>query len=88
MSSSIREARVLPEHAHLYPDLDPAEWVPACTLAEYVLERGLYQRRTRVRVHPRLLDESHFAFRGGDPRDDGWTGRTQRLTDTGTFEAP
>ena len=87
MPPSIREARVQPEHAHLYPDLDPSAWVPACTLAEYILERGLYQRRTRAPVHPRLLDESHFVFRGGKSRDSDWSGATERLTDTGMFRS-
>ena len=86
--SSIREARVLPQHAHLYPDLDPSAWVPACTLVEYILDRGLYQRRRPAPVHPRLLDESHFSFRGGETRDTDWRGPTERLTDTGTFPAP
>ncbi len=84
---TIREARVQPEHAHRYPDLDPSVWVPACTLAEYVLERGLYQRRNRPLGHQRLLDESHFIFRGGEGRGSDWNGTTERMTDTGIFSA-
>jgi hypothetical protein len=45
MSLPFREGRLRPRFAALYPDLTPGAWVPACTLKEFVLERGLYQRR-------------------------------------------
>jgi hypothetical protein len=67
MSHSIREARLRPQYANLYPDLTPGLWVPACVLAEFVLERGLYQRRSGSPSARRLLVESHFEFRGGQP---------------------
>ncbi|HEY8256584.1 MAG TPA: hypothetical protein VIG08_02915, partial [Gemmatimonadales bacterium] len=66
----------------------PSAWVPACTLAEYVLDHGLYLRGRRSSVHPRLLDESHFSFRGGEIREADWRGPTERLTDTGIFPSP
>ena len=43
---SIREARLRPDYASLYPDMKPGVWLPAFSLAEFVLERGLYQRRS------------------------------------------
>ena len=61
----MREARLRPSYAGQYPDLKAGVWVPASTLAEFVLERGLYQRRTGSSAKDRLLDEAHFEFRGG-----------------------
>jgi hypothetical protein len=79
MLYSIREARLRPEYISLYPDLMPGVWVPACTLRDFVLERGLYQRRTGPPSHRRLLQESHFEFRGGPvSRHSGWTGPRER----------
>ena len=84
MLHSIREARLRPEYATLYPDLVPGVWVPACTLRDFVLERGLYQRRTGPQTHRRLLLESHFEFRGGtSSRQSPWTGPQER-TDKAT----
>ena len=65
---SHREARLREEHADRYPDLTPGAWVPAHVLAEFVLERGLYQRRSGTPSRARLLEETHFEFRGGDAR--------------------
>ena len=65
---SIREARLLPAYASLYPDMKPGVWLPACSLAEFVLERGLYQRRSGSPAKRRLLNESHFEFRAARPR--------------------
>jgi hypothetical protein len=62
--TSIREARLRQAYAAEYPDLKPGVWLPACVLADFVLERGLYQRRTGSASADRLLDESHFEFRG------------------------
>jgi hypothetical protein len=79
MLHSIREARLRSEYATLYPDLVPGVWVPACTLRDFVLERGLYQRRTGSPIHRRLLLESHFEFRGGpSTRQPSWTGPHER----------
>jgi hypothetical protein len=79
MLYSLREARLRPEYATLYPDLVPGVWVPACTLRDFVLERGLYQRRIGPPTHRRLLRESHFEFRGGaTSRQSAWTGPHER----------
>jgi hypothetical protein len=78
----IREARLRPEYVTLYPDLTPGVWVPASTLAEFILERGLYQRRTGSPSQSRLLLESHFEFRGGPAhREALWSGPNQRIGD-------
>jgi hypothetical protein len=65
--NTIREARLRPEFEALYPDLEPSVWIPARVLMEFVLERGLYQRRTGSPTHARPLIEAHFEFRGGAP---------------------
>lgn len=79
MPHSIREARLRSEYATLYPDLIPGVWVPVCTLRDFVLERGLYQRRTGSPSHRRPLLESHFEFRGGtSSRHPAWTGPHER----------
>jgi len=79
MLYSIRQARLRPEYAPLYPDLTPGVWVPACTLRDFILERGLYQRRTGLPSERRLLLESHFEFRGGPlSRHPSWTGPHER----------
>jgi hypothetical protein len=81
MDHPIREARLLPQYSALYPDLEPGVWVPACTLAEFVLERGLYQRRTGAPSRDRPLSQSHFEFRGGPSRAAGWQGPPERSAD-------
>jgi hypothetical protein len=79
MRYSIREARLRPEFATQYPDLTPGVWVPACSLRDFVLERGLYQRRTGLPSNRRLLLESHFEFRGGPvARHPSWSGPHER----------
>jgi hypothetical protein len=81
----IREARLRPQYTGLYPDLTPGVWVPANTLIEYVLERGLYRRGHGSPSHARLLDEEHFEFRGGSLRaDQAWAGRPERLGEPGS----
>jgi hypothetical protein len=84
MLHSIREARLRPEYATQYPDLTPGVWVPACSLRDFILERGLYQRRTGLPSDRRMLLESHFEFRGGTlARHSAWIGPQER-SDEGT----
>ncbi len=78
MALPFREGRLRPEFAPQYPDLTPGIWVPACTLTEFVLERGLYQRLTGSPAKHRSLFEGHFEFRGGPARDSGWAGPDER----------
>lgn len=60
----MREARLRPEFADLYPELTPGQWEPAARIAEVVLARYLLQRMTDG-TPERALDETHFEFRGG-----------------------
>jgi hypothetical protein len=63
MQTSSREARLRPEHAHLYPALMPGVWEPASALGRRLLVWSLTQPKA-VRFGPRLLPDSHFEFRG------------------------
>ena len=61
----MREARLRPEFADVYPELTPGQWEPAARIAEVVLARYLLQRMTDAPPADRELDETHFEFRGG-----------------------
>jgi hypothetical protein len=64
----MREARLRPEFAQLYPELTPGQWEPAARIVEVVLARYLLRQMTETPTPDRALDESHFEFRGGaDP---------------------
>ena len=59
----VREARLRPEFAGLYPGVEPGVWYTAATLAEHLLGR-LVRDATDVTVPDRILDDTHFEFRG------------------------
>jgi hypothetical protein len=64
----MREARLKPEFASLYPEIDPGVWFPAALVSA--------RRLARIRSAgdagslARVLDEHHFEFRGDRPRLD------------------
>jgi hypothetical protein len=60
----MREARLRPEYAELYPELIPGQWEPAARIAEVVLARYLLQQLTDGQAD-RALNETHFEIRGG-----------------------
>ena len=64
----VREARLRPEYAHLYPMLEPGAWVSAAFTAEKVAASRLLQLVDAYVFHDRVLTEAHFEFRGGTPR--------------------
>ena len=64
----LREARLRPEYAHLYPMLVPGEWEPAALTAEKVATTRLLQLVDTYVFHERVLSDAHFEFRGGTPR--------------------
>ena len=64
----LREARLRPEYAHLYPMLVPGEWEPAALIAEKVAATRLLQLVDTYVLHDRVLCDAHFEFRGGTPR--------------------
>jgi len=63
-SPPVREARLRPEFAGLYPGVEPDVWYRAATIAEHMLARLVHQ--DAVRLPPRILDSHHFEFRGSD----------------------
>jgi hypothetical protein len=65
----MREARLRPEFAHLYPGLTPGRWEPASRIAEAVLANVLLHKMGEAPQPDRLLDEAHFEFRGGGDAD-------------------
>jgi hypothetical protein len=71
-----REARLRPEHAHLYPGIEPGVWEPAVELADRALACRLLQPSGGFALAARALGGGHFEFRGGSaPR----LGRPLRL---------
>ncbi|HZI76293.1 MAG TPA: hypothetical protein VFD73_20195 [Gemmatimonadales bacterium] len=64
----LREARVRPEFAHLYPMLEPGIWAAAAMVAERVAAVRLQQLADTYVLHDRVLTDAHFEFRGGTPR--------------------
>jgi hypothetical protein len=64
----LREARLRPEYAHLYPMLPVGTWESAAATAEKVAAMRLLQLANTYVLHDRVLTEAHFEFRGGTPR--------------------
>jgi hypothetical protein len=75
----MREARLRPEFAHLYPGLTAGRWEPASRIAEAVLANVLLHEMAEAPL-PGRLDEAHFEFRGGTDADRG--DRDQRAADS------
>jgi hypothetical protein len=61
----MREARLRPEFADLYPALTPGRWEPASRIVEAVMANLLLQEMGAGPPQDRLLPEEHFEFRGG-----------------------
>lgn len=67
----MREARLRPEFAHLYPGLTPGDWESAARIAEAVLANLMLQEMAEAPAAERVLPEEHFEFRGAAaPRPD------------------
>ena len=77
---AVREARLRPEWADLYPGVQPEAWHVAAELVPRVLRQALQGQRTWEFTRRILLDD-HFEFRGGRPRDATWTGVLSRVED-------
>lgn len=63
----VREARLRPEYAHLYPELPAGRWMPASEVGATILVSQLKATRPPA-LGERLLPEEHFEFRGGGAR--------------------
>jgi hypothetical protein len=63
VQESIREARLRPEYADLYPGVEPGVWLPATTVGQQLL---LWHLATAAMPEgERLMADEHFEFRGG-----------------------
>jgi hypothetical protein len=78
VQENIREARLRPEYASLYPGVEPGVWLPATTVGQQLL---LWHLATSVTPQgERLMAEEHFEFRGGRGTDSR-TGARTRVSD-------
>jgi hypothetical protein len=82
----IREARLRPEHADSYPEIEPGVWTPAAGLARLVLDRGLYRRAPDTKGD-RPLPGEHFEFRGPSLPPESRPGGRSRQTDIAVTQA-
>jgi hypothetical protein len=77
----VREARLRPEYAELYPGVEPGVWLPATTVGQQLL---LWHLATAaVPQGERLLTDGHFEFRGGRVRGPSNNGTRTRAGDQG-----
>jgi len=77
VTESIREARLRPEYAALYPGIRPGVWLPATVIGQQLLLWHLTAPATPK--GERLMAEEHFEFRGGTNRQGPWDdGRARR----------
>jgi hypothetical protein len=79
-----REGRLKPQHASLYPGLEPGVWLPVETLIRHVTEL-IHQEpsRSRTITGTRLLHQEHFEYRGASERPEGLPQSASRLSDAG-----
>ena len=64
MESTAREARLKPEFAECYPQLEAGVWETAAEIGAKVLLWQVQQQGTAA-LASRILDQRHFEFRGG-----------------------
>lgn len=85
-ASLIREARLRPEVAHLYPGIPAGVWLPAADVGAKLLMQHL-QASFAPRLGNRLLDDHHFEFRGGACRGPTTPLRTRQGEEGGAERA-
>ena len=76
MESTAREARLRPEFAERYPQLEAGVWETAAEIGAKVLLWQVQQQGTAA-LASRILNEEHFEFRGGWYRGEGTELRTR-----------
>ena len=77
---AVREARLRPEWAHMYPGLEIGVLRVAAQLVPLVLRHRL-QGQPTWEFTKRILVDEHFEFRGGRNRDSSWSGVLSRVED-------
>jgi hypothetical protein len=79
-----REARLRPEFAHFYSDIEPSVWVPVETLLRQITDLIHHDRSMAGIISgTRLLRQEHFEFRGRSARPEGLPEGSTRLSDSG-----
>ena len=63
---TVREARLRAEFAHKYAGIEPDVWFSAAGLAEMLITRLLREGVSDEELPQRVLDPTHFEFRGGE----------------------
>lgn len=86
MMSIVREARLRPQFAYLYPELPADTWLAASEVGATILMSQLKSARP-LSLGDRLLPDEHFEFRGGNERGFGSQVRT-RYGEPGRGRAP
>jgi hypothetical protein len=79
-----REARLKPQHASLYPGIQPGVWLPVEAVIRHVTD--LIQQdpsKSPTITGPRLLHQDHFDYRGNSARPEGLPPGQTRLSDSG-----
>jgi hypothetical protein len=76
MESTAREARLKPEYAERYPQLEAGVWETAAEIGAKVLLWQVQQQGTSA-LSSRILEERHFEFRGGWERGEETDLRTR-----------
>jgi hypothetical protein len=79
VQTNIREARLKPEYASLYPGVQPGVWMPASSIGQQLLLWHL--TAPAAPQGERLMAEEHFEFRGGGKRVGSWINMRTRLAD-------
>jgi hypothetical protein len=75
-----RQVQLKPAFAEDYPALAPGRWYTAAAVAGLVKGTRIVREGCQARFTDRILQPTHFEFRGGSPRRDSWVGmRTRRL---------
>jgi hypothetical protein len=67
IDGSIREAKLRPEYAPLYPAIEPGVWIRASDIGRQLLLWHL--TAASVPDADRVMSEEHFEVRGGHHRD-------------------
>jgi hypothetical protein len=62
----LREARLRPEFGGEYVGIEPGVWFSAAGLAEKLITRLLREGVPDEELPQRVLDPTHFEFRGGE----------------------
>ncbi len=79
MEGNIREARLRPQYASLYPALEPGTWQAATAIGRQLLLWHL--TAPGPPEGERLMSEEHFEFRGGARREESEAGVRTRSVD-------